>query len=88
VLKLRLGGGQFAGGYGVCKTAAFVGPVTERLVGGVPAAAEANSGTAREAKSASLGIDNLEVPFYANRTIVVHDDLGCRHLFSRGKIAK
>jgi len=54
------------------KTLSFVRPVAERRIRGVPAAAETQTGTSAQAKGLTCLIDDLEIPFHTQRTIVVH----------------
>jgi hypothetical protein len=54
------------------KSLSFVRPVAERRICGVPTAAETHTGTPTKAKGLSCLIDDLEIPFHAQRTIVVY----------------
>jgi len=54
------------------KTLSLVRPVAERRIRGVPAAAETHTGTSAKAKGLTCLIDNLEIAFHAQRTIIVH----------------
>jgi|SRR5580700_4215374 len=80
--ELWLGGRQFASNNRIGKPARLVGPVAERLIGGVTTAAECYGRPACQTEGAAFGIDDLEVSLDADRAVVVHDDLGCRHLLS------
>ena len=54
------------------KTLSLVRPVAERRIRGVPAAAETHSGTSAEAKGLTCLINDLEIPFHTQWTIVVY----------------
>ena len=60
-LELRLGCRQFSRGHRVREPAAFVAAVAEWLVGGLPAAAKADCGSASKPKRLPVWIDDLEI---------------------------
>src|SRR5579859_802261 len=70
---------QFTGDDGVAKTGSFVRAIAEGLVSRVAAAAKADGGPASQAESAAFGIDDLEIPLDADRTVVVDGDFGSSH---------
>src|SRR5580693_4868175 len=78
-LQLRLWRGQFAGNHGVAEARRLVRAIAERLVGRVPAPAQPYGGSPGQSERAALGIDDLEVPFHANRSVAVNSDLGSCH---------
>ena len=79
---LRLRRRQFASFYGMRESACFVRAVAKRLVGGVSAAAEPDGGATGQSKGSSLGIADLKIAFYADRTVVIdRNSCGC-HSFS------
>ena len=60
-LELRLGRSQFSCDNRVGEPAAFVAAVAEWLVGGLPAAAQADCGPASKPKRLPVWIDDLEI---------------------------
>jgi hypothetical protein len=56
--------------------------VAERLVGRVAAAAEANGRSPGESKGLPLRIDNLEIAFHSDRSVVIDRYFRRRHFFS------
>ena len=60
-LELRLGRSQFSRDNCVGEPAVFVAAVAEWLVGGLPAAAKADCGSASKPKRLPVWIDNLEI---------------------------
>jgi len=59
-----------------------MGAVAEWFVCRVPAAAEPNGRPARQSKRSTFRIKDLEVAFYADRTVVIDSNLRGRHFFS------
>ncbi len=56
-------------------------PIAKRLVRRVAAAAHRNDGAAAESELLAFGIVNAEIPFDANRSVVVDRDFrGCHAL--------
>lgn len=45
----------------------------------MPTAAKTDGGPAGQAKSLTLGIEDFELTFYPDRSVIVHRDLGGRH---------
>src|SRR5579859_2374019 len=70
---------QFTGDDGVAKTGSFVRAIAEGLVSRVAAAAKADGGPASQAESAAFGIDDLEIPLDADRTVIVDGNFGSSH---------
>ena len=64
-LELRLGRSQFSRDNCVGEPAAFVAAVAEWLVGGLPAAAKADCGSASKPKRLPVWIDDLEIALNA-----------------------
>jgi hypothetical protein len=58
--------------------------ITKGLVRGVPATAETDGRPASQAKEFTFGIEDLEVAFNADRSVVIHRYFRGRHFFSRG----
>jgi hypothetical protein len=58
--------------------------VAKRLVGGLPAAAKADSGTPRKSEGLPFRINDLKIAFDTKRAIVVYSDLRCRQFFLLG----
>jgi len=56
--------------------------IAEGLVCGVPAAAETDGRPASQAEGFSFRIEDLEVAFYADRSVVIHSNFRGRHFFS------
>jgi hypothetical protein len=54
------------------ETLSLVRPVAEGRIRAVPAAAETHTGTSAKAKGLTCLIDDLEIPFHTQRTIVVY----------------
>ena len=81
-LELRLGRRQFSRDHCVGEPAGLVAAVAEWLIGGLPAAAQADGGPASKPKRLPVWIDDLEIALDAKRSIMIHSDLGCRHFFS------
>src|SRR5436190_9228238 len=55
-------------------------PIAKRLIGGLSAAAQADHGTAAQAERLALCVDNLNLAFYAQRSIVIDDDFSWHSL--------
>src|SRR5258705_8292739 len=70
ILQLWFRRRKFAGGHGIVETSAGMGPVAERLVGRLPAAAEGNHGASGQAERGSGGVQDLEFAFNTNWPIV------------------
>ena len=60
-LELRLGRSQFSRDHRVREAAVFVAAVAEWLIGGLPAAAQADCGPASKPKRLPVWIDDLEI---------------------------
>src|SRR5216683_1053191 len=71
---LGFGCGEFAGGYLVLEAGAGVGAVAERLVLGCAAAAEADGCASGEAEGAAGGVEDFEIAFNADGTVVIYCD--------------
>src|SRR5262245_56755649 len=61
------------------KAASVVGPVAKRLVGGLATAAERDHGTSGQIEGSSFLVDDGELPFVPDGTIVADGDDGARH---------
>src|SRR6266576_2682597 len=81
-LGFRLWGRQLPGGNGIGESAGLMRAIAERLVCGVPATAEPDSGPSSQAKWFSLGIKNFEIAFHAYGSIVIDSNFRGRHFFS------
>src|SRR6266478_7730090 len=81
-LQLRLWGRQLPGCHRIGEPAGLMGAVAERLVCGVPATAKRYGRPTSQAKGFAFRIDNLEVAFDADRSVVIDCNFRCRHFFS------
>jgi hypothetical protein len=59
-----------------------MGAIAKRLVHGTPAAAETDRGAAAQAEGLALGIDQLEIAFDTQRSVIIYGDFCTRHLRS------
>jgi hypothetical protein len=84
VSQLGLWWGQLTRTHGIRKPTGLVRAITKGLVRGVPATAETDGRPAGQAKGFTFGIEDLEVAFNADRSVVIHRNFRGRHFFSRG----
>jgi len=59
-----------------------MGTVAKWLIHGAPAATEADRGAAAQAEGLPLGIDQFEIAFDAQRSVIVYGNFCARHLRS------
>src|SRR6266446_2295445 len=82
-LDFWLGCGKFACDDSIVEITSLVRAIAEGLVGRVSAAAQADDGAPGKAKRPALRIDNFELAFHPNGSIIVDGYLGTRHLVLR-----
>jgi hypothetical protein len=80
-LQLWFWRGQLPSGHSINESTGLVGAVAEWLVRGVPATAETDRGPPSQAKGFSFGINDLEVAFNADRTVVIDCYFRGNHFF-------
>ena len=79
ILQLGLRRRKFAGRHGIVETRAGVGPVAERLVGRLSAAAEGDYGPSGQAERGPGGVEDLEVAFNADGSVVQDYNFSWHH---------
>jgi hypothetical protein len=81
-LDFRLRRGQVPRGYRVYEAAGVVGAVAKWLIHRASAAAKADGGPTGQAKWLALRINQLEIAFDTQVSIIVYGDFCARHLRS------
>src|SRR5882757_4153092 len=82
LLQLRLCRRQLPGDYRIGKSTGLVRAIAEGLVSRMPATAEPNAGAAGQTEGLALRINDFEVAFYADRSVVIDRNFRGRHFFS------
>lgn len=75
-LQLRLGRRQITRYAGIGETDPVMAAITERLVGGLAAAAEGNYCPAPKSKQLTGGITDFKIPFDAERAVMEGSHFG------------
>jgi hypothetical protein len=81
-LEFRLWGRQFSGRNGIGESTGLVGAIAEGLVCGVPAATETDDRPAGQAEGFAIRIEDFEVAFNPNGSVVIDSKFRGRHFFS------
>ena len=81
-LQLRLWGRQLTSCNRIGESTGLVRAIAKRLVSRMPATAEPNGGAASQTEGLALRIEDLEVAFYPDGSVVIDRDFRGRHCFS------